>query len=176
MKLYARIFPLLCILVSLYGCGQHADATVTLGVDTKSGPCIAGYNRITPGLCMVTQAPASPTTLTLDSTCRVVDVASIVPPTAKVALLLYDISLMSQNAVAAHGMGFTFWRQLTCASSSGTYTLNGREFNATTAGTELYRFAGDAHAPIIDQTLIYTGTKAGAGAHSATIKVMGYYD
>lgn len=184
-KLAAKIL-LVFTLGLVSACGlvflPKAKATTILGnADPMSRACVDGYTRVLGNFCKKTHGAYPPTqTLTLDNTCRNVNVASLyfVPTSATLVSMKIGVKLTSTNAVGLKQATFDFYSDSACTIAPlPTHIYNIREFANVAAGTTLLIVQPVEHKIIpVSGLLYYKGTLTTCTNCVLSVFIDGYYD
>lgn len=168
-------------LAILFACGpiqDQAESTVSLGnPDPLARACATGYTRVQGNFCQKTVVPSS-TALTLDNTCRSINLTSVysIPQVSRVSVG-YAWSIVSANAVAVREVNTIFYTDASCVSQSNMPQLLMRVYEqvALTA-REIGVFQSFPFDLIINTAGIvyYKGTAC--ASCSGLLYLLAYYD
>lgn len=120
-KIMQRLFVSLCLFL-LFACGpiqDQAGSTVSLGnPDPLARVCASGFTRVQGNFCQKSTVPSS-VALTLDNTCRSIDLVSVytIPQVSRVNVG-YAWSIVSANSVAVREVNTIFYTDSSCITQS----------------------------------------------------------
>lgn len=185
-KYMQRFVLSVALLLLVFACGplpQEEQAESAVGITAPDGysvSCASNYTRVLPHFCKV-QTFGSPTSLTIDGSCRSINLNTLysVPTTAKAVLLHIEHIVTSNNAIGQHLLTSRFYNDISCAAGQSypNIEINHREAVAVVAST--IAIFDSMHGPIVlasGAVLPYVISLANCTGCSMTVVPIGYYD
>lgn len=182
-KIVYKFLSAFLIAFVFFACGplpQEQEAESAVGITAPDGysiSCATNFSRTTPHLCIKTTVPSS-SVLTLDNTCRNVDLVAThgYVATGK-ARLGYSVSILSANAVAVREVNTIFYTDSGCTVQSNLpqFLFRAYEQVALTAREIfLYQVTPFDITTNASGVIYYKGTAC--ASCSGIIYGLGYYD
>lgn len=176
-----KFLSIITLAILAFACGpvpEEVESNVGITApDGYSVSCTTNFSRVVPHLCLRTTVPSS-STLTLDNTCRSIDmVATHGFALASKIRLGYSVSIVSANSVAVREVNTLFYTDAGCTAQANQPQFLFRVYEqvALTA-REIFLLQPTSFDLTIASTglLYYKGTAC--ASCSVAVYGLGYYD